>query len=179
VCWQVAFSVLLNYAGPNGTRWAGRTTQSWSTNPGCCGSGTYIEHPCEVAVFKWTQRNDNIQDLAIYDPSNTQSPILTIKGLWYLPFGFPVANTTTWQTGPPGSLGAALRFISQDVATITKGTEIVGHALDNFDYDNVTASPATFEGFSGPAAAKLPGYLLPIGFSFFGPLQMRIQYWEA
>eukprot|EP00884_Botryococcus_braunii_P010575 jgi/Botrbrau1/19519/Bobra.0035s0018.2 len=173
----LAYSLVLNYAGPNGSRWAGRTTNSWSTNPRCCGSGTAVQHACKLAVFKWTDRADGSTDLAIYDPSNTLTPILTVKGILTLPIYIPYGNTSTWHTGPPGTLGNILRFLDQDIATITNGTEIVGHVVDNFDFDTTLASPMLFEGIGGPEAYRLAGTWLPLGGGFAVPTTFRIQYW--
>jgi hypothetical protein len=179
LCGQLAYSLVLNYAGPNGSRWAGRTTHSWSSNPGCCGPGTYIQHPCQVAKFKWTTGSDKRTNLAIYDKSGTGAPLVTIDGLWHIPIYIPFPNTTTWHNGPPGSIGSIFRFFDQDIATVTNGSRIVGHLVDNFDFDTSYFSPAFWDKIGGSVGSTLPGTWFPMAGVFTAPTTFRIQYWET
>eukprot|EP00884_Botryococcus_braunii_P005153 jgi/Botrbrau1/14639/Bobra.0108s0002.1 len=172
----VVYSITFKYDSPSGPQYFQRSTQSWSTNPKCCGSGTYIQHACEVADIKWTTRPDGKEDVAIYDISDPKSLILNVSGLWHLPesMGFFIPNTTVWATCP-GLNGCLMRWVSQDVATETDGSRIVGRVLDNFDYDTYYNTAGFLEKVEGPKASSLPG-ITPIGVYIFPSTTMRIQY---
>lgn len=165
----------MNYDGPRGPAFLQRSTQSWSTSPECCGSGTYIEHACEVADIKWTTRPDGKEDVAIYSRSDPKSEILRVTGLWHLPdsIGLYIPNTTLWATCP--GLGCWMRWLSQDIATETDGSSIVNRVLDNFDYDTYYNTAGFLEKVEGPKAASLPG-ITPVGVYIFPTTKMRIQY---
>eukprot|EP00884_Botryococcus_braunii_P014825 jgi/Botrbrau1/23343/Bobra.0051s0003.1 len=105
----LSYTLAAKFNGFEGPEPRYRTTQSWSSNPKCCGSGTYFVYACEVAVFKWTDHGDGRQDVSLYDPSDTKTPFLTIKGIW---FSTPSLGITLPppRTGSPASAAGASRM---------------------------------------------------------------------
>lgn len=153
------------YHGPDGPFVSGHTTQSWSTCPQCCGSGTYIPYACEVAVIKQTVLPGDREDLAVYNPSDLKSPILTINGIYLLPVEFPpppftIPNTTLWVMYP-------LRWLFQDVSSITNGTTpdgrpvIVGHNINNWDFEGSQITSGIYDSIGGSLGGNLAVFWIP------------------
>eukprot|EP00884_Botryococcus_braunii_P005155 jgi/Botrbrau1/14640/Bobra.0108s0003.1 len=178
----VVYSTTFTYDSPSGPMYFQRSTQSWSTKAECCGSGTFLLHACEVANITWTTRPDGKEDVAIFEPSNLGSPVLTVTGLshWSTTsgdnggFGIWIPNTAAWAVCPGFILFCFMRWVSQDVASLRNGTQIVGHVLNNFVYDTFLTTFASYEKIGGLRAASLPD--MPIGFYLPPSSGLRIEY---
>eukprot|EP00884_Botryococcus_braunii_P019269 jgi/Botrbrau1/6025/Bobra.0042s0011.1 len=111
----VSYTVVGKFNGFEGPEPRLRTTQSWSSNPKCCGSGTLWPYSCEVAIFKYTTLPGGKQDLSLYAPSDPEKAFLTIKGLWY---------SAPWISLPPSKEWAPgwFRWLVEDITTTTNGT---------------------------------------------------------
>jgi hypothetical protein len=179
VSFQVIYTVAATYHGPDGPSLWGHTTQSWSTSPRCCGSGTYIPYACEVAVIKRKLLPGGKEDLAIYNPSNLKAPLLTINGIYLLPLEIPpppftIPNTTTWVFYP-------MRWLFQDTSSITNGTTadgrpvIVGHNINNWDFDGSRVTSGFYDSIGGSEAENLPAFWFPIVSASLAGTRIRIQ----
>jgi hypothetical protein len=61
---------------------------------------TYPPHtPHKLARFVWTSRSDGKTDLKVFSPPDTQTPVLSLHGLYALPFTIPFPNTTSVGAG--------------------------------------------------------------------------------
>lgn len=139
------------------------STQSWSSNPKCCGSGTYFVYACEVAVFKWTKYPDGRQDVSLYDPKDPQTPFLTIKGILFSTpwIGITLPPTKDWA---PGFLRWGLQDITTTINRTSDGKIVkIGNGLNNGNFDTFTVGLCTYTTIEGPGLAKLPGVFFPIG----------------
>lgn len=167
---QATYSVGLFF---DGMFW-GHSPSSWSTSKKCCGYGTYLPYACEPGVFKWKTRADGKEDVSIYAPSDLNSPLFSLTGInKFLPLGH-FTNTSEWATNP------FVRWFFKDVATDIKSVNgdptIVGHTLNNWDWDNFTGYGASYETIGGSIINTYwPGFWFPI-FAATGPAVMRIQF---
>jgi hypothetical protein len=175
----VIYTVAATYQGPNGPQLWGHTTKSWSTSPRCCGSGTYIPYACEVAVIKRMLLPGGREDLAVYKPSDLNSPLLTINGIYILPLEIPpppftIPNTTTWVFYP-------LRWLFMDASSITNRTKadgspvIVGHNINNWDFDSSRVTAGVYDTIGGSEAGNLPAFWIPIITASLAGTRIRIQ----
>ena len=160
---QFSYTLMGAYHGFEGPEPRLRTTQTWSNNPKCCGSGTYFPYACEVAVFKYTPQAGGRQDLAIYDPADLKTPILTVKGIWYGPewLSLSLPGTQEWAPG-------FIRWGLQDITTTTNKTadgktQKIGNGLNNGNFGPFHLGLCGIDSWEGPAKAKMPGEILPIG----------------
>jgi hypothetical protein len=159
----MSYSLIGKFNGFMGPEPHSRTTQSWTNNPKCCGSGTYWPYSCELAEFKYSPQPGGKTDLSLYHPSDTRTPFLTLKGIWYGPswLAIPFPPTKGWAPG-------FFRWFTQDITTTTKTTADgkvvkIGNGLFNWNFGDFKIGLCGVDSLEGPARANLTGEFIPLG----------------
>eukprot|EP00884_Botryococcus_braunii_P020203 jgi/Botrbrau1/6867/Bobra.152_2s0025.1 len=164
----VAYSVASFYKGAEETIFKYHTTHTWSSKAECCGSGTIMWYACQLSVFKWNLLPGGQEQLAIYAPQDLESPILTIS--WWIPLPNllqRVPDSPDWPKFPEWF--GFWQWVADDIASTTNGTDangrpiIVGHVNNHWSFYDNKQTFAIFQGFGGPQASDLTGFVIPFG----------------
>eukprot|EP00884_Botryococcus_braunii_P011243 jgi/Botrbrau1/20119/Bobra.0173s0022.1 len=168
------------YKGTGEPEFALHAGHLWSSKAECCGYGTPLWYPCTVAEFKWTPLPDGTEQVALYYPSDLNSPFLTIHHWLPLPNLYQkVPDSPEWPKWPE-YLGV-FQWGNDDIASVTNGTVdgrpvIVGHVYNHWEFYNNEQTFAIFLGFGGTEASTLSSYFfVPLGVHYPAGGTVRIQ----
>lgn len=134
--------------------------------------------PCLPAVFKWEPTSVGKKDVRIYSPNNLNSPILSLNGIQEIPYSrywFP--DTDLWIP----QLSALRLWSMGGITPIIDGynadgsPKIVQHVVFDADFGGPAAF-AWFDSVTGPAAANMTGWILPLGLKMRHPHWLRVGF---
>jgi hypothetical protein len=135
----------------------GRYTQAFSSAVPPTNPKSPLHVPHRLAKFVWINRADGGKDLKLYSPPDSTSPVISITGLYSVPFVcIPV----------PSGIFSALRlttFLQSVTDSYDPVGPITGHVVGNLDWQGCL-SASVYGSIETAKPVSLDGGFLNIGF---------------
>jgi hypothetical protein len=142
----------------------GRYTQAFSSVVPPTNPKMPLHTPHRLAKFVWTDRPDGGRDLKLYSPPESTAPVMSITGLYSLPFVCIPVPSVFFSTLKYLTSNQFTTFLQSVTDSYDPVGPITGHVLGNFDLQGCL-SASVYGSIETAKPVSLNGGFLNIGYS--------------